>query len=120
MSGKSSALKKLMIGFFLVTLLVCPFIYLGAMFSPNSLSLFEPLVCPQGMEMQIHPQPEASQRSNLLRSTVECTNSQETIKANENLLLIMVGIPIFGALAYFSIPTSFRKPNKNSPIPDGI
>ena len=110
MAIKPKAAKKLMIGFFLITLLVCPFIYLGTTFFPGAVSLLEPLVCPQGMEMKIQPQAQTDGRVNLLRSGVECTNNEGTIKADENLLLIMVGIPIFGALVYFLVPTSSRKP----------
>jgi len=109
MSNHSSTLKKLMTGFFLITFLVCPFIYLGTAFFPGTVSLLEPLVCPPGMEMKIQPQAEADRPGTLLRSGVTCTNSQETIKADENLLLLMVGIPILGALVYFLIPTSSGK-----------
>ena len=121
MAGKSKFSSKLLMVFFVLTLLVCPYIFLGMMFVPQAIGFLEPVICPGDMEMDVVSETGYDSDGSFTRATIECSNGRETVGATWKVFLIMFGIPAIGiALFFMFTPAKPEEPEKITLNPDGI
>lgn len=120
MAGKSKVGSKLSIIFLVITLLACPYMFLGSLFFPKMLNVLEPVLCPGDMKIESSPYVVEDSEGNSLRSNVECTNGQMTKNVDWKITLIMLGVPALGVVVFFLTPTAKQEPEKIIMNPDGI
>lgn len=123
MDLKNSRLFQRLIGLFLVlTLLVCPYMFIGGMFAPKLLSPLEPVICPDGMEMETRTSQEYDDEGDLVTvSRTYCVDGQKSVDVSFKTILIMLGIPAFGVLVYAIAPTTGVMKEKRAMIdPEGM
>jgi len=102
--------KKLLVVFLLLTLLVCPYIFVGLMFAPQAIRFLEPLVCPTGMEMEVvHSTGYDEEGESILQANIECTDDRDTVQTTWKMFLIMFGIPVIGIITYVASPSTTSK-----------
>lgn len=123
MDLKNSRLfQSLMRLFLFLNLLVCPFMFIGAMFAPNMISFLEPVVCPDGMEMEIiTEQTQDMEGDDVTMATTHCVDGRESMDVTWKVLLIMLGFPALGVLVFLVAPTSSLKKEEKIMIdPEGF
>jgi hypothetical protein len=119
MSIISRIFRKLIIIFVLLSLAVCPYVFVGIMFAPQAISFLEPVVCPDDMTMEM----ESSQRrdSEGTHTSVEviCVDNQRDVDVTWKLALIMLGFPALGVIVFFIMPSSSEEQEKTTLDPEG-
>lgn len=121
MAGKSKFSSKLLMVFLVLTLLVCPYIFVGMMFVPQAINFLEPVICPGDMDMKVVQETGYDSDGSFTKATIECTNGRDTVGATWKMFLIMFGIPAIGiALFLISPSTKPQEPDRIIINPDGI
>ena len=109
--------------FLLLNFLVCPYMFIGAMFAPQIIEFLEPVVCPEGMEMERQLEDVIdSEGDRVTQATLHCVDGRESKDVSWKMILIMLGFPALGVVVFFYAPTSSLKKeeDKYKINPDGM
>ena len=109
--------------FVLLNFLVCPYMFIGAMFAPDMIEFLEPVVCPEGMEMErLLEDVIDSEGDRVTQATLHCVDGRESKDVSWTMLLIMLGFPALGVAVFLAAPTSSLKKeeDKYKINPDGM
>ncbi|MFN2143721.1 MAG: hypothetical protein ACK2T7_00135 [Anaerolineales bacterium] len=102
---------------FFLTLLACPFIFIGMTFAPQMLGFLEPAICPDGMHLETRSEEaEDMEGEPITQWTTHCTGVGQSVDVTWKVMGIMFGIPALGVLIFVLAPTS--KPKEEKPMID--
>ena len=109
--------------FLLLNFLVCPYMFIGAMFAPDIIEFLEPVVCPEGMEMERQLEDVIdSEGDRVTQATLHCVDGRESKDVSWKMILIMLGFPALGVVVLFVAPGPSVKKKEDKYVinPDGM
>jgi hypothetical protein len=119
MSNGSRILQKLVVGFLILNLLVCPFVFVGMMWVPKAIRFLEPVLCPDDMQMGTESEQRSDRDGTYTATTVICVGDHGDVDVTWKVFLIMFGFPALGVVVFLIAPSSKEKEETITLNPDG-
>lgn len=91
-------LRKLLLVVAILTILMCPLLFIGAQFFPDSLGFLEPVICPSGMHLERVTETVADDEGYATASFLNCTDGREEVDITGRMLIILFGVGILGVI----------------------
>jgi len=98
MAKTTPALRKALLILSLLSILLCPLLYIAGEFFTDSLSFLEPVLCPSGMHMKRTTESISDPRGNATGSYLVCTDGSEEVDATGKMLGLLFGVAILGVV----------------------
>ena len=112
----SSILRKLLLVFALLNILMCPLLFIGGTFFPRALFFLDPVLCPPGMHLDQTVESATDLRGNITATNAICTDDHQQVDVTGKMLLILFGLPILGVvlLVVWALSDSSEKPKDSA------
>ncbi|MCP4540544.1 MAG: hypothetical protein GY832_25690 [Chloroflexi bacterium] len=94
----ASVLRKLLLIFALLNMLLCPVLFGLGTFAPDKLSFLEPVVCPAGMHLDRVTETRTDMRGTVTSLDAACTDGRQKVDATNKMALFVCGLPIMGGV----------------------
>ncbi len=94
----TSILRKLLLVFALLNVLLCPVLFGLGTFAPEALSFLEPVVCPPGMHLDRVTETQTDMRGTVTSLDAACTDGQQKVDATGKMALFVCGLPVLGVI----------------------
>ena len=98
MPKSTRVLRKLLLVFSLLNILMCPITFFGMMFFPQGLRFLSPVLCPPGMHLGNETMSESDLRGNVTATYTICTDGHQDVDVTGKALVILFGLPILGII----------------------
>lgn len=98
MAKGTLVLRKILLILAILSMLMCPLLYIAGEFFTSSLSFLEPIVCPSGMHLGRTTETISDSRGNATASNMVCTDGNEEVDVTGKMLIIIFGVAILGAV----------------------
>ncbi len=99
----TSTLRKLLLIFALLNMLLCPVLFGLVLFAPDKLGFLDSVVCPTDMRLERETSTQTSNmqgqgQGNTTSISVFCTDGRKKVDAAGKMTLLAVGLPILGGV----------------------
>ena len=108
-------LRRILLIFAFLSILMCPLLYIAGEFFTGSLSFLEPVVCPSGMHLGRTTESVSDARGNATASYIICTDGDEEVDATGRMLVILFGVAILGGVLL--VTWALTGPSKEPDVP---
>ncbi|MCD4753709.1 MAG: hypothetical protein K8R40_11610 [Anaerolineaceae bacterium] len=115
MAKSTFVLRKILLIFSLLSILMCPLLYIAGEFFTNSLSFLEPVVCPSGMQLGRTTESISNPQGNATASYMVCTDGNEEVNVTGKMLVILFGVAILGLVLL--VTWALTGPSKKPDVP---
>ncbi len=116
MAKSTLVLRKILLVFSFLVILMCPLLYVAGEFFPGSLSFLEPVVCPPGMRLVQTTESISDIRGNTTASSMICTDGNEKVDVTGKMLIILFGVAILGVALL--VTWALTGPSQEPDVPD--
>ncbi len=96
----TSTLRKLLLLFALLNMLLFPVLFGLLLFAPDELRVLEPVVCPTDMRLERETSTRTDRQGTSTSVNVVCTNGQQKEDATVKMLPFMCGLPTLGGVLF--------------------
>jgi hypothetical protein len=112
MTTRVSLWRKALLAIALLSILLCPILFLAGNFFPSALGFLEPVLCPAGMHLGSKTESLSDPRGNVTDSYGVCTDGREQVDVTDRLLVILFGVAILGVvlLVAWALTGTEKKP----------
>ena len=119
MKNQNPVFHKMVLLVALLTILMCPLLFIGVRFFPSSMGFLEFILCPSGMhleqETEMAADPEGEDEEVQVTSLV-CTDAHRKVDITTRMLIILFGVGILGVSLLVS--WTLISPDKEPDVPD--
>ena len=119
MITQNPVFRKILMLVALLTILMCPLLYIGVSFFPASIGFLEFILCPAGMQLdqvtEMETDPEGEDEE-VRVSSVVCTNANKQVDITPRMLIILVGVGIMGV--GLLVTWALFSPDKELEVPE--
>ena len=91
-------LRKTLLILSLLSILMCPLLFIAGQFFTDSLNFLEPVICPSGMHLGRITESISDPRGNATASYLVCTDDNEQVDVTGKMLVILFGVAILGVI----------------------
>ena len=98
MTERAPVWRKVLLALAILTILMCPFLFVVGRYFPAALGFLEPVLCPPGMQLGSTTESLSDPRGNVTAGFSVCTDGREEVDATGKLLAILFGVAILGVL----------------------
>ncbi len=101
----TSTLRKLLLIFALLNMLLCPVLFGLVLFAPDELGFLDSVVCPTDMRLERETSTQTSNmqgqgQGNTTSISVFCTDGRKKVDAAGKMALLAVGLPLLGGVLF--------------------
>jgi len=115
MTKRAYVFQKILLIFAVLSILMCPLLFIAGQFFTNSLSFLEPVICPSGLHLDQTTESISDPRGNATASYIVCTDGNEQVDVTGKMLAILFGVAIFGVALL--VTWALISPGKEPDVP---